>query len=215
MSDFDLNALAQETAKHLDGFSYQPDPHCPSNARLVHDDGRALRLHSGWKTRGSRVTVAGSYPVPDELRDQVRGLENQEITVAVERGGQVLAREITRRLLPEYTKTYEDVLARIALVIESNLDRAALADGLVRRLPEASITPSQNGYTMIHFVARDRDTSPSGRVQLSGNGSHIRWEFDGGSHDFHKAMAELVARHYHEQTVTTRRSTQPFTITAR
>jgi len=101
--DAERLALGREVAEHLGPewtASYEELYGWKHVAQLSRQDGATLELHVGddWQ----RVAVSGRYPGHGHFYDAPKG-----ITVAVARGPQVIAREITARFLRPYLRLYE------------------------------------------------------------------------------------------------------------
>lgn len=186
--DIDLNPLAKDVAKHLHSFEYQPDPHGNGRPRLVAANGMALYLTQGWDTP-ARVIVAASYPDAKDV--QVYGGPRHEITVALSRGGEVLAREITRRLLPGYLEDFNKVVKRIEAARQQKAERETLAESLINAMPGASRLSSQDGYATVWFN--------NGKVELSSSG-YARWTFSTDDPSLNLAIARLIGHPGRQET---------------
>jgi hypothetical protein len=129
--DPDLARLARALASHMDGFTARAVDDFGYRVRLDHPDGRSLHLHRHYKD-GSRVELAGIYPHSDYY---FRNGEHVSITVAIARGPAVIAREITRRLLPTSTEVLGKVQAHIAKQADDQTNRARAAERLAALIP--------------------------------------------------------------------------------
>ena len=87
--------------------AYEP----PQHLYLQGDGDERLELYFTRDSNMQRLTVEGRYPSTARggFISIPHGMERPEITVAISRGAAVIAKEIARRLLPEYRK----VLARV------------------------------------------------------------------------------------------------------
>jgi hypothetical protein len=161
MTREEILQLATDVAANL-GEGWTVHPEWDSNGRMiVHTDGRKLHIYApgGYTTRAlqGRVIVSGSYPyLPGRYTDPGNHIE---ITVRADRGAAVIAREITRRVLPEYTERY-------ARVVADNETHAAT----VRTVREAEAVfcaaigkpaPDYSGLTDWQREQRDRDARTS------------------------------------------------------
>jgi len=139
MTDQALIRLADDVARHLDGFTR--DPAWPTwGVALRHADGRALHLAWVWGSHESRVEVGGGYP------DGV-GYKRFEITVAVSRGAQAIAREIERRLLPPYVAELQRVLAKLAVLRDEAAAVRCVAERIAGHLPDGRVSGGEGTKT--------------------------------------------------------------------
>jgi hypothetical protein len=98
----DLRMLAAEVAKSLgDGWGLEPKESF-GDVMLAGPDGGALYLYEPQRKYGY-VAVSPLYPHPTAYRFRP-GETGLEINVRADRGAETIAREVTRRLLPTYTK---------------------------------------------------------------------------------------------------------------
>jgi hypothetical protein len=125
-----IHEIAQQVASKLSlatqsVWAYQPpdDPTWSGNwAEIVGPAGYNFTL--GWSDhRGERISITGHYPrsknayysprdcVPYDQRDSYK---TPDITVAANRGIDVLVKEINRRFLPDYRAAYAMVAKRVA-----------------------------------------------------------------------------------------------------
>lgn len=119
----DALALAPQIARHLDGFmAVSPaDGHISRDrCDLRTDDGRRLHLRSNGYQQHGRVAISAAMPRARDgmhwtafysLREERPKLT---ITCRMDRGPAAIARDIQRRLLPEYERMLADVRRRIA-----------------------------------------------------------------------------------------------------
>jgi hypothetical protein len=196
MNDLDLHPIAREAAKHLDGFEYAPDASgVRGNPVLRHADGRELWMREEHNKRG-RVTVHASYnQLTEEIGYGQVGTPSYEITVAHSRGAEVLAKEITRRLLPEYTEEFARVRESVAKFKATNARRASQAK-LLGELLSARPQQEGNGYVKLHFhgPTTENGRNTSGTVTLSGDGSTARWEFHTYDANLSALIADMIRR---------------------
>jgi hypothetical protein len=123
----DIAQLAADVAQFL-GEGWGVDPDFDANGRMLdHTDGRRLHIYTtGWPGNLTRrVIISGSLPYrPGQY---IEPGSRTEITVAAERGAAVIAREITRRLMPGYIDALAKVRARNATEDAAWESQAALA----------------------------------------------------------------------------------------
>ena len=137
-TNFDLEALAHDVALALgEGWQVGATPGYPGDpVHLDGPDGAGLSLAPA-TYKPDKVQISGVYPPHDLDRSKHPG-----ITVSVRRGGELIAREISRRLLPPYLAELAEVLASNATAkanrgarLQLAYDLAACLGGHV--LPEA------------------------------------------------------------------------------
>lgn len=151
-------AFAEYPGAYLDG---------PNGARLY--------IRADWRN-ADRLEIGTIYP--DGARDVYPSAEYRKIGAGRGRGPAVIAREITRRLLPEYLPELERVTAGIAKNGRAAESREAFARQLVDILP---------GGRMPHPTSPDVvNASPAGR----GGGTtylDIRLSHDGSAASFDRS----------------------------
>lgn len=128
----DFLAVARATAPHL-GQQWRPEQdaheHC---AVLVHTTGLRIALRSEWNTP-DRITASGVYPASPHGRPY--GTPHHKITVRADRGPKVLAAEISRRLLPDYTASFRKVAEYQAAEDAYSRELAQVVTAVLERLP--------------------------------------------------------------------------------
>lgn len=159
-TDFDI--LARDVADNLSmldtarAWSVGERLHSSSVA-LVADDGHELILSGN----GKGVRVSGRYPRRDHdnsslLHHGPNGDEPPAIGVSISRGAQTIAKEIKRRLLPDYLNLWHQAQERY----QAYLNDVAMVARVVPRLADA-----WGGEGLCHASAADRDPR-RGRVRL-------------------------------------------------
>jgi len=125
MNDSELRDLARDIAIHLDDFALlDSEPHF---IYLVHPDGRKLDVHAqGWSRHPVRVWVEGVYP-----HCRYPSPEQFHLTAAIRRGGEAIANDIKRKLLPPYGEELEKTRQRIARDTADDARRLARARRLL------------------------------------------------------------------------------------
>jgi hypothetical protein len=119
----DLGELARAVAALLNGEHFTvetPEAGERHYVRLVAPDGRAFSLNNSWSGRG-KLHVSGCYPKDGDKYMGPRewgaiGYNEQapSINVSAEREPGPIARDISRRFLPEYTRVYQACEAKRA-----------------------------------------------------------------------------------------------------
>jgi hypothetical protein len=125
MPDNSAMAAAAEVARHLPGYRASSEEY---GAYLTAGDAR-LHLTAVWNWPGY-VSVAGCYPATSLYR-----LHRAHINVRLDRGAAVIAREITRRLLPGYTGQLGKVLDHNAREQHDAGTRHAIAGKVAAMFP--------------------------------------------------------------------------------
>lgn len=136
---------------------------------LVGPDQAKLYLRGVWNDAG-RLQVSGGYP-QNHGRPQV-----YSITVARTRGATVIAREITRRLLPSYLKTLAEVIADIERDRQAAERRAYNAGELAKLIPGATVRddPRSGSYnTEVRWYDSGTTGRGYGELQLSYHGDGV------------------------------------------
>ncbi len=164
--DHQLAELARAVACHLDGFTARAVDDFGYTLRLDHPDGRGLYLHRQHNNE-SRVEIVGAYPHSDY---HFRAGEHPSITVAIARGPTVIAREITRRLLPAYTEVLGKIHAHIARQTADHANRTRAARRLVALIPGASIHDDGRHATTVRWYAADEPIG-YGHIELGAAGT--------------------------------------------
>lgn len=104
-----LREIAHQVAEHLPGFTARP---YGNGAYLEGAEHCRLWISQEWNQR-NRVTISGCYPHgfhPYFSEGSRFGAKEPRITVRSDRGGEAIAKEIKRRLLPKYLQILEMVL---------------------------------------------------------------------------------------------------------
>jgi hypothetical protein len=164
--DPQLVELARAVASHLDGFTVRTVDDFGYTLRLDHPDGRGLYLHRQHND-GGRVEIVGAYPHSDYY---FRADEHVSITVAIARGPAVIAREITRRLVPVYTEVLGKIHAHIAKQAADHASRTQAAKRLAALIPGASIHDDGRHTTTVRWYADDEPIG-YGHIDLSAAGT--------------------------------------------
>ena len=185
MQDQELRALADEIAKHLDGFTVHQE-YAPT-VFLKHPDGRELVLHDeGWTRQCGRIWVGGVYPKSDYRTTHFH------ITAAAERGGEAIAKDITRKLLPKYVEELAQVVSYNEREKMDAHHRELAQDMLVRIIPGASVPPH---YPDRIFFYNSAGVS-RGEVRLNHDGSSGDIELRSVSIQTLTLIAELLQKQY-------------------
>jgi hypothetical protein len=121
-----LFVLAEELAKHLEGFSaslVRSDNPLDNDVCLVNADGRKIIVWQEWG-KNSRIVFSSNY---DSLQSPfyINIGKYIKITVASDKSIEAIADVIKRRLLPDYTAAFEKWREIVAQDIEKN--NAAIA----------------------------------------------------------------------------------------
>lgn len=137
-----LRLLAVEIAARLPGFRMEREKDDDNHVTtLLHEDGRAINISAPSYPHSDRGKLAISGYFTREQREQ-RSYDDteQRIMVSASRGAVVIAKEIARRLLPEYTAMWEKRVQRVAEATKyanQSLNNACLiAQALGEKRPE-------------------------------------------------------------------------------
>lgn len=123
-----LRQTADAVAAHLEGYKVDTDWESGWNVPLDGPDQARIFL----SLDKGRVEVGGAYP--QGYYQALGSQERHEITVALTRGPEVIAREIERRLLPGYLTTLAEVKEKMRLDQEAKDMRQVAAERLVEVL---------------------------------------------------------------------------------
>lgn len=129
MGNSEIGALCADIAKELgEGWS-AASREGMTGAYLVHSDGRELHVWNGWNNHG-KLAISGNFT--RDMHDvywfkNEDYKTNQDINVRADRGAVVIAREITRRLLPQYTETFARAQAAVTEQREAMAKREDVA----------------------------------------------------------------------------------------
>jgi hypothetical protein len=96
---------ANSTAKRFNGGAINAYEH-PNYQYIQGDGDERLELHFASGSNMQRLTVSGRYPITSRggFISAPHGTPRPDMTVAISRGPEAIAKDITRRLLPEYRK---------------------------------------------------------------------------------------------------------------
>lgn len=154
----ELRTLAGEVAAELgEGWSARREAEWPY-ATLMHTDGRGLILDRHHD--GLRLEIRGITPRPPAGVSETAISRNnpRPITVKADRGAEAIAREISRRLLPDYSEVFSGWRADM----EEALQGAALAAEVTEKLaailgvnPRRYVEHFSAGYGQVRFEVRD------------------------------------------------------------
>ena len=138
MTDPQVIELARAVAALLgDGWSVRAkDPDDAWAAYLDHPERGSIFVRRHWRD-GRRVYIAGSAaPQHPKQTDLLHDLELGDITVAIDRGAEAVAKEITRRLLPTYEPALADFRRRVAEATAAESARDAVLGRVASTLGE-------------------------------------------------------------------------------
>lgn len=119
------NKITRNVAAHLramDEQLWQTQDCEMRGTRLFDGNGREIYLRIDSYQNPNRVEVSGSYPAsedgtrywPSDIWEDGEKLAGPEITVATDRGAEVIAREILRRFYPRYIEIWVQLFRRAA-----------------------------------------------------------------------------------------------------
>ncbi len=135
-----------------------------NQAWLQHKNGWRLYMSSGRDRR--RIKISGQYEQAGWWN--LTRVENPRITVARQRGATVIAKEIQRRLLPEYSQWFTEIeakhreyLARKNTELDTLNLLAEVSHGHVRGLPQG-----RDGVLSMEFGYGKVSNFYNGRLKL-------------------------------------------------
>lgn len=192
----DARTLAAEIATHLEG--WRVDSPYDHSAHLVREsDGVTLWLRTNDYQHRGRLVVSAGVPDGTSYSDgDTHGIDRPEITVGLTRGAEIMAREITRRLIPGAVTMWEEVAGRIERRTAAKDARETLARELAKimgsqarelrgeweaDLPDALRGDARTGRYVYGDITPDYD------------GTSARVEIRGMSADMARELAALVA----------------------
>lgn len=134
--------------------------------QLEHADGRRLTFYAEQNGKGTRIGVSGSWPQTDSgsqlsprycLRDSEIAGKTTEITVSGDKTPEQIARDVDRRLLPDYSELFEklrdvarqrddhraEVIANAARITEALGSRAVDVDRLGSEVSSLTLHPGR------------------------------------------------------------------------
>jgi len=127
-----MDKLAPAIAKALgDGWQVAPRQHPNSTGRVIFKGDASIDITFCWNDR-TRVSISGNYP--GGYSNLPYGATRPEITIAHERGGETIAKEITRRFLPSYLELLAVARERHARNEEHEIQQHHTAERLARIL---------------------------------------------------------------------------------
>jgi hypothetical protein len=160
---------------------------------LLHGPGEArLRVEKGNNHDVmTRVRILGLYPTKAHhywYRDVTR-----DITVAVERGPEVIGKEIARRLLLGYLPSLEEAQRRIA-ENEADIARRLARRDTIRQITGGDLISHQQSESSSEVYLRSVLRSGSGGIRLYGDGSNGNLELSSVPYETLLAVAALLQR---------------------
>ena len=135
--------LHEGVAQHLTGWTVevQENDCYPENPSISLVNGKyKIGLTTGTHIQRGKVEVSGHWPkVGDHTYTSAYDVHEKSpsINVTLARGYQAIAKEITRRLLPEYFRIYAKIEAKVAGDNEETALRLAQWTQLTESVPEA------------------------------------------------------------------------------
>lgn len=195
MPDAELNAVITKIAANLGFTPTVQDEEWPGSY-IEHADGRKLFLRRDWR-KPERIVVDGAYPKTGYYRPNL-----PSISVAINRGPDVIAREIERRFLPDYNEHFTKLTTQIAQGERDTEARNKIAEHLAVRLGDgATITDSpNNAEATVRW--RIPDSLVAGEIRLHGDGSKATFEVRSAPFGLATAIAEAIGRQVAEEART-------------
>lgn len=183
----ELRALAADVAAALgDGWGVETEWD-GSDPAIRHIDGRRLHIHAPQYPHAMRgkITVSGDYPYRPGA--YIEPGNRAEIGISASRGAVVIAREISRRLLPDYTERWLKVLAGNAEHAKSVSNLRAVEARFYAALGKPA--PDDSGLPDWRKRERERDTRAT--IRMYGDGLNGDVELSAYSGDRVSVSLEL------------------------
>lgn len=187
------HTLAAEIAEYLEGWTVpERDDSKRYWGQLVGPEGETIYVHTGstWSKPGQ---VNLSATLPDGYGDVQRYDERRtdEINVSISRGAEVIAREITRRLLPGYLEAHADMRERIAKRAAEKAHTAKVTSDLAAAFKGS--TSEYDGPEKFRFGHVNR--SYYGDVRMNYNAESCTLEIHSLPTDLAREIAKTMARY--------------------
>lgn len=184
--------LAEAIGCHM-GEGWSGERSTSGAAQLAGPDGARLYLRVGGghsRIKPGRVEITGSYP-----RHQMYGITCESITVAIDRGAAVIAREINRRILRSYLPQLAKVQADIIEAERNSRARAELAAQLAAVVggSVAGVADRDTQARVSFFRPLDVGGAVSGDVRIAYAADRGDVELRGVSVETLRAVMQLVA----------------------
>jgi hypothetical protein len=195
------DTIAREIAKHLPGWkavSYNdnegvaPFEGRPAwRSKLVATDasGRSLFISTTWGGKG-KLHVSGNYPertAASGRREQFQPVNQPKIGVSLDATPERMAKEIARRLVPDYNSGYNQAMARMQNAIAYENKTQSMAKELSDLVGSYNPTRSR-GEAEANFWHAQGDLS--GDFKVYGDSATLTLRC---SHDVARKVAKLIA----------------------
>lgn len=160
MNSWELaRTVAAKTLPHMD--RYTVDDELPHRLR---GPGGAILTFTGLNTWQPRVAITGSLPI--EYVKRRHTTHQHGITVVAGRTGQVIAADITRRLIPPYLTTLEQAIQTVTADRAAETERRDHAERIAAQFRETSIS-NHSDETHIRIYLRDNPNAVTTHIRLS------------------------------------------------
>lgn len=115
-----LQELARIIAEHLEGWTYQP-PKNSHTAYIASSNGATIVMSFDWKGK-TKLCIRGEYPRHKgyEYPPLPYNEKRPSIGVSANKDPEQIAKDISRRLLPQYTNEYEEGLRLVRIHTEND-----------------------------------------------------------------------------------------------
>lgn len=187
LTDDDFRTLASDVAAALgDGWRSEYDPDSFGRYRAtLHgpDDAKILMWRDRYGNDG-KLTVSGSYP-----DNNAYDVKHVKIGIGETRGAAVIAREIQRRLLPDYLPELVRIKKDNARRTDNRAARLRLAEELAGPIKGRVIDDARSSHT--HIVTYDNGLSVS--IDINHDASGGRIEVSSATADQLRAIIALLA----------------------
>ncbi|MFI6512896.1 hypothetical protein ACIBCT_35305 [Streptosporangium sp. NPDC050855] len=105
----EIRAIATDVAREMGNWTIRDG--YMNGQFFIADENKELCLMFDLTHETGRLSISASYPKNSSV---VHGIKGYSIRVSYKRGAVVIAREIKRRLMPDYLRELESVVTRIA-----------------------------------------------------------------------------------------------------
>lgn len=141
-----LQTLARMIAEHMEGWTYQPaetDAHTACISMPENNDktpGATIIMSFNWRDK-ARLYIRGEYPKHEgyEYPSPKHDTKRPDITVSINKTPEQIAKDISRRLLPQYLNEYEEGLGLVRIYTENSRKMTQLVSELQALIPGSEL----------------------------------------------------------------------------
>jgi len=133
-----LQELARRISEYLKGWTYQPCIKGVRVAKISVPDGATIIVSIGWRDK-TKLDISGKYPVYKGSVYPMLG-SNHRIRVSISKSPEQIAKDISRRLLPQYLEQYQKGIEIVRVCQERDENTSSLLYELQTLLPTLEIS---------------------------------------------------------------------------